>query len=185
MSAPPRVLGGARRRHALGLPVSSRHGSAERRPRSIRTAPPPSGLGCARRPHAGFSVLEVLVAFIIVALVVTALFRLFGGALGNAAAADEWTRALLVAQSRLALVASAQPLRAATDAGTDADGRITWRTSVMPYVPADADPDLERASESMPTQLFRVTVDVSFPGDNGKDRSVSLSTVKIGQRNPA
>jgi Tfp pilus assembly protein PilV len=32
----------------------------------------------SHRGHAGFSVLEVLVAFIIVGLVVTALFRLFG-----------------------------------------------------------------------------------------------------------
>jgi general secretion pathway protein I len=165
-------------------------------PRSLGSLPPgglvsrsgrpfPTDVRDVHRRETGFSVLEVLVAFIIVALVVTALFRLFGGALGNAAAADEWTRALLVAQSRLELVASAQPLRAATDAGTEADGRITWRTSVAPYVPPDANPDLERTSESMPTQLFRVTVDVSFPGDNGKDRNLSLSTVKIGQRNPA
>ena len=40
------------------------------------------------RHAGGFSLLEVLVAFIIVALVVTALFRLYGGALGNASAAD-------------------------------------------------------------------------------------------------
>jgi general secretion pathway protein I len=139
----------------------------------------------ARRPHAGFSLLEVLVAFIIVALVVTALFRLFGGALGNAAAADEWTRALLVAQSRLTLAAAAQPLRETTDAGTEADGRIAWRTSVTPYVPPDPDPDLERASEAMPTRLFRVTVDVRFPGIAGQSRTLSLTTVKVGQRNPA
>jgi general secretion pathway protein I len=133
----------------------------------------------------GFSLLEVLVAFIIVALVVTALFRLFGGALGNAAAADEWTRALLVAQSRLTLAASAQPLRETTDAGTEADGRIAWRTSITPYVPPDPNPDLERASESMPTRLYRVTVDVRFPGAAGQSRTLSLTTVRLGQRNPA
>jgi general secretion pathway protein I len=137
------------------------------------------------RGQAGFSVLEVLVAFIIVGLVVTALFRLFGGALGNAAAADEWTRALLVAESRLALAASAVPLRETADAGTDADGRIVWRTSVTPYVPPDADPDLERLSQSMPTKLYRVTVDVRFPGTAGRERSLSLSTVRLGPRNPA
>jgi len=130
-------------------------------------------------------VLEVLVAFIIVALVVTALFRLFGGALGNASAADEWTRALLVAQSRLALAAAAQPLRETTDAGSEADGRIAWRTTVAPYVPPNPNPDLERVSESMPTRLYRVTVDVRFPGIAGNARTLSLSTVKVGQRNPA
>lgn len=133
----------------------------------------------------GFSVLEVLVAFIIVALVATALFRLFGGALGNASAADEWTRALLVAQSRLAIAAATQPLRETTDAGTEADGRIVWRASVAPYVPPDANPDLERASDLTPTRLYRVTVDVKFPGVAGKERTLTLSTVKLGARNPA
>jgi len=143
-----------------------------------------SGIAGVRRAG-GFSLLEVLVAFIIVALVVTALFRLYGGALGNASAADEWTRALLVAQSRLALAASAQPLLESTDAGSDADGRIDWRTSVTPYVPPDADVDLERASEAMATRLFRVTVDVRFPGIAGQSRTLTLSTLKVGQRNPA
>jgi general secretion pathway protein I len=139
----------------------------------------------ARRAHGGFSVLEVLVAFIIVALVVTALFQLFGGALRNAAGASDWTRAMLVAQSRLALAASTKPLQPANDAGTEPDGRIAWRTSVAPYVPPDANPDLERATESMPTRLYRINVDVNIPGEDGKSRSISLSTVKIGQRNPA
>ncbi|HEX6137161.1 MAG TPA: hypothetical protein VF059_05855 [Casimicrobiaceae bacterium] len=126
----------------------------------------------------------MLVAFVVVALVVTALFRLYGGALANASGADEWTRALLVAQSRLELAAAARPLREATDAGTEADGRVAWRTSVVPYVPPDANADLERASEAMPTRLYRVTVDVRFPGVSGRERTLTLSTVRIGARNP-
>lgn len=144
-------------------------------------------MALATRPRqsGGFSLLEVLVAFIIVALVVTALFRLFGGALGNASAADEWTRALLVAQSRLALAAAAVPLREVSDGGTEGDGRIAWRTAVTPYVPPDTDPELERTTEAMPTRLYRVTVDVQFPGAGGQPRTLSLSTVRLGQRNPA
>ena len=136
-------------------------------------------------PSRGFSLLEVLVAFVIVALVVTALYQLFGGALGNASAANEWTRALLVAQSRLDFAAAADPLREGSDAGTEADGRIAWRTTVTPYVAPDPNPDLERASEMMPTRLYRVTVDVRFPGPTGRERTLSLTTVKLGLRNPA
>jgi general secretion pathway protein I len=138
-------------------------------------ARPGRGLGPAAADR-GFSLLEVLVAFIIVALVVTALFRLFGGALGNASAASEWTRALSVAQSRLTLAGATQPLQEAAEAGMESDGRIAWRTSVVPYVAPDANPDLERASEAMPTRLYRVTVDVRFPGIAGQSRTLSLST---------
>src|SRR5438067_6428726 len=132
----------------------------------------------------GFSLLEVLVAFIILSLVATALFRLFSGALGNAAAAEEWSRALLVAQTRLAVAANTLPLREASDQGSESDGRIRWETKVAAYTPANTTDDLERLSEGLPTRLYRVSVDVRFPSDNGRDRVVSLSTVKVGARNP-
>ena len=73
----------------------------------------------------GFSLLEVLAAFVILALVATALFRLFGGALGNVGIAEDASRAVLVAESRLA-AARGEPFRAGTESGTEDDGRIGW-----------------------------------------------------------
>ena len=142
-------------------------------------------MGMHRRTQTGFSLLEVLVAFMIVGLVVTALFRLYGGAMNNMSAADDWTRALLVAQSRLAIASAAQPLRETTEAGTADDGHIEWKTSVVPWVPPDVNADVEQASQTMPTRLYRISVDVTFPGIGDKPRSLSLSTIAIGARNPA
>ena len=73
----------------------------------------------------GFSLLEVLAAFVILALVATALFRLFGGALGNAGVAEDASRAVLVAQSRLD--AARGELRAGTQSGTE-DEKFAWMT---------------------------------------------------------
>jgi general secretion pathway protein I len=153
------------------------------------TSPPSSRRSRSLQPacrvaSAGFSLLEVLVAFVIVALVATALFRLFGGALRNAAAADDWSRALLVAESRLALAAHAQPLREGADQGAELDGRIRWRSSVAPYETPNTSDDLARVSEQSPNRLFRVSVDVSFPSDSGRQRVLSLSTLKLAGRNP-
>ena len=137
-----------------------------------------------RRHHnTGFSLLEVLAAFVILALVATALFRLFSGSLTNASAAEEWSRALLLAESQLDTVASTQPLKETTDRGSDITGRIQWETRVVPYSPPDTNPDLERAAELLGTRLFRVTTDVKFPGVIKGERTLSLSTVKLAQRN--
>jgi general secretion pathway protein I len=152
------------------------------RSRGLR-ARPVDAHGHERAQQRGFSLLEVLVAFVILALVATALFSLFGGALRNASASEEWSRALLVAQSRLAEAANVQPLREGTMAGTEPDGRISWQSVVAPYVAPDANPDLERASDTMTTRLFRITVDLRYAGDDGRDRTLSLSTVRLGARN--
>ena len=137
-----------------------------------------------KRSSRGFSLIEVLVAFVIMALVATALFRLFSSSLVNASASEEWSRALQVAESRLANAAASQPLKEARDRGVDLDGRVEWETTVTPYVVETLDPDLDRASESLAMRLLRVTVDVKYKGSDGKERTLSLATVRMGPRNP-
>ncbi len=140
--------------------------------------------GRARNLPCGFSLLEVLVAFVILSLVATALFRLFSGALTNASAADDYSRAVLVAQSALAEAAATPPLREATQSGSADDGRIAWTTRVAPYAPPDVPPDLERAAATMPTRLYRVTAEVTFPAPSGGQRTYALATTRIGAREP-
>lgn len=147
-------------------------------PRRARSAP-------RLRPVRGFSLIEVLVAFVIMALVATALFRLFSSSLNNAAAAEEYSRALLVAESQLEAAASAQPLREGSERGTDNAGRMQWESRVANYVVPDLDPDLDRASEALAMRLFRITVDVKYIGGDGHERTLTLATVRMGPRNPA
>lgn len=136
----------------------------------------------SRQPARGFSLLEVLVAFVILSLVATALFRLFSGALGNASAAGEYSRAVLVAESVLAEAAATQPLREGTAQGTADDGKLAWTTRVATYEPTDVNPDLASASESMPTRLYRVSAEVTFAAPAGDKRTVALATTRIGSR---
>jgi len=112
------------------------------------------------------------------------LFRLFSGSLTNASAAEEWSRALLVAQSQLDLAASTQPLLESTERGVDRSGNIQWETRVVAYSPPDTNPDLERAAELLGTRLLRVTTDVKFPGVVEGERTLSLSTIKLAQKSP-
>ena len=135
-------------------------------------------------PQRGFSLIEVLAAFVILALVATALFQLFSGALLNASAADEWSRASLVAESRLAAAAGAVPLVEATDRGDEAEGRIHWETRVRAWDAPSVEPELARISDTMMTRLYRVEVDVRFPGLAGRERTLSLATVRLAAKDP-
>ncbi len=130
----------------------------------------------------GFSLLEVLVAFVILSLVATALFRLFSGALNNASAADDYSRAVLVAESVLATAAATQPLREETQSGSADDGRIGWTTRIAPYSPPGISPDLERVAETMPLRLYRIAAEVTFAAPSGGQRTYALVTTRIGAR---
>ena len=145
--------------------------------RRLRRSPRTTGSGTFARARAqrGFSLLEVLVAFVILALVATALFRLFGGALGNAGIAEDASRAVLVAQSRLD--AARTELRA--DSGTEDDGRIAWTTRVEPWEPPDTPAPLGTATQMIATQLYRVSVEVRYPGAGGRERALELSTLRV------
>jgi general secretion pathway protein I len=137
-----------------------------------------------KRPCAGFSLLEVLVAFVILALVGTALFRLFGASLNNASLADEYSRAALYAESRLAAAAVEAPLRERSDQGASDDGRYAWSTKVESYAPPGATADQERMAQMLPLRPWRLTVTVSWPGDFGGQRSLSLATVRLAIKQP-
>jgi len=126
--------------------------------------------------------LEVLVAFVILALVGTALFRLFSGALTNASAADDYSRALLVAESVLEETAGTPPLRDGTRSGNADDGRIEWTTRVAPYLAPAGNADAATGTETMNVQLWRVVADVRFPGPDGKPRTLTLATVRMATK---
>jgi general secretion pathway protein I len=172
------ITNGARIRDSL----SSRR---PRRPGVVRSkslGPRFRGDGGALLRAAGFSLIEVLAAFVILALVGTALFRIFAGALGNASLSDEYSRATLLAESRLASPGVETPLREGTQQGTSDDGKYAFNSSIQPYRPPASTPDLDAAVDLMPVRLWRIAVIVSWPGVAGSDRSIALATVRLAAK---
>lgn len=144
--------------------------------------------GCAGRVAArnerGFSLLEVLAAFVILALVGTALFRIFAGALGNASLSDEYSKATLYAENQLATLGVDAPPREGTNQGASEDGKYSWSTRIDPFNPplGNVAPEQDHSAEAMPVRLWRLGVTVRWPGVAGNDRSVALSTVRLATR---
>lgn len=78
---------------------------------------------------AGFSLIEVLVAFTIMAVSIGALLVAFSGGIKNTAVTRDYNRAVIIAESRLAEIGMLEPL-AAEQAAEGRDGRFHWTTTV-------------------------------------------------------
>jgi general secretion pathway protein I len=123
----------------------------------------------------GFSLIEVLVAFVILALTIGVLMRIFSGGLRNIGAAADYSRAVAIAESTLAAAGIETPLAVGETSGEAAPG-YAWRMRIEPAAPADpAEP-----GATPPLQLYRVDVTVSF-GDPRRPRSVRLTSLRVAR----
>jgi len=124
----------------------------------------------------GFSLLEVLVAFSILAVTLGVLLNIFGGGLRLAGVSDDTARAASFAQSRLAQVGVAEELTEGETRG-DFDERFRWIVRVQPYEVMDEEID----TENLPVQLYLVNVRVEW-NDRGRPRSLALTTLRLAAK---
>lgn len=90
----------------------------------------------AARAQRGFTLLEILVAFVVLALVGGALLEMFQGGLRNLATGDGYSRAALLAESTLSQL-RAEPELAAGERGGELEPGYDYRLALAPYQDAD------------------------------------------------
>jgi len=117
----------------------------------------------------GYSLLEVIVAFALLALALTLLLGSLSGAARQVHNADLRTRAMLHAQSLLAATGIEQPLQEGRSQGDWEDGRYRWELQVEPYADARASalPQAAATTASGPT-LAQLTLQVRWGEGNGE-----------------
>ncbi len=123
------------------------------------------------RRQEGFSLLEVLVAFVILSISLGVLLQVFATGLRNAGTADDYTQATLYAESILATIGRETPLSEGQHSGPIND-RFSWRSTVAPYT--DDMPDPEKTH----VRAYRVEVEVFWDG-LAQTRSVMLETLRL------
>jgi general secretion pathway protein I len=129
-----------------------------------------------RAPERGFTLIEVLVALLVLATTVVAALQLLGGGLRLARAAGDHTGAALLASAVLAELEPG-PLQEGTTEGDSPPYRWTRRIALEPaLVPLEPD-----SHEAVGLRLARVSVDVRW----GSGRHVELVTLRAWRPGPS
>lgn len=128
------------------------------------------------RPHErGFSLLEILVAFSILAISLGALLTLYSTGLRNLSVARDYSRALIMAESKLAEIAVRQPLEAIDRSGVF-DDKYRWTVEINEHSVPPAD-----TSPAGSSQLYHITVTVTWGDhrDEATPRRVVLNDLRF------
>jgi len=126
----------------------------------------------ASRRSNGFTLIEVLVALVIMAVSLAALFNVFSTALRNTTAAESHALATTHAQTILARIGVEQPLTEGEISGR-IDEKFSWRIDMHPLSVEDRS-DANRIF----VRPFRVAVTINWV-DGLAERSVALETLRL------
>ena len=131
----------------------------------------------------GFTLLEVLVAFVIAALALGALYQGAVGGLQATRAAAQYQEAIARARSHLAAVGHGSRIVVGEQQGDDGSG-FHWRLRILPAGNAPLGRgDAAAVARGPRAILYAVAVTVSWQSDG--NREVRLESRRIGPAPPA
>ena len=154
---------------------------------------PYSAEACAPGRARGFSLLEVLVAFVILALALGVIMRVFSQGMSRVGESDAYARAVTLAQSKLAQLGADIALEEGELSGEGADA-LRWRVRLSAYEADKVQAAKEAADKAqaanagsaapapLPVRLWQVEVEVSWDAGEAPPRSVRLATLKLAPR---
>ncbi len=130
-------------------------------------------MNCRQAAQQGFSLLEILVAFSILALSLGIVLNIFSGGLRRTIIAEEYQQAVVIAQAKLAESGVVTALQEGISSGQVQD-KYFWRVQVQMYL-MNAEAEEGQSAAVLP---YQVTVTVEWPA--GKtNRQVQLTTLKL------
>jgi general secretion pathway protein I len=131
----------------------------------------------ATRTQRGFTLIEVVVAFVMLALVLGVSFQIFSTGLQRAGDLDDYSRALVIAQSRLAESSIGDEFVEGEQSGETEDRRFKWIQTIAIF--DDGTAAEQRAQATY--YSFRIAVRVGWTTAAGIERHLDLSTLTVGR----
>jgi len=120
----------------------------------------------------GFTLLEVIIAFVIMALILGATFDTFSTGLRQAGMTGHYAGAVVRAESQLALLDQSGPLTAGVKTGR-LDDIYTWRTEIAPVALEEGE-----TPEEGRYRLYNVAITVYWAEGDGV-RDVTLRSMRL------
>ncbi len=122
----------------------------------------------------GFSLLEILIAFSILALSLGILLKIFSAGVNTAIIAENYTTAVQLSESLMAKTGIETPLQIGLYEGSE-NNIYHWQIEISPFIfnPENIDATLQKA------ELFKVKVTVNWDNGNANDRQIELIKLKL------
>lgn len=129
-----------------------------------------------RRGSGGFTLLEVMLAFVIFALSFATVLEIMAGSMRSVRRASDDTEVALLAQSVMDLVGTEIPIEEGQYSGTGMD-RYQWQLGVYLYESGGDDVSTQQLAEMSGIELYRVDLDIDW--ETGRNqRNLHFSTIR-------
>lgn len=126
----------------------------------------------------GFTLLEILAAFVVFSLAFAAVLQVLSGAMRNTVRAADYSEAALWAQSHLDMVGLSVPLEESTDSG-DYNDTFRWEMEITPHQPEDDGRGVDM--DLIEVELLRIDLTI-FWGERGRERKAQFVTIRSRQK---
>ena len=134
----------------------------------------PSNRG--KRNVAGFTLLEVMLAFVIFALSFATVLEIMTASMRSVRRASDDTQVALLAQSVMAQVGTEIPIEEGQFSGTGMD-RYQWRLGIYLYAASGDDVGTMELAEMSGIELYQVELDIDWEVGRGQ-RNLHFSTIR-------
>jgi len=127
----------------------------------------------------GFTLVEIVVAFVLLSAVLMTGFEIFSQGLRRAGDLDDQARAIVIAQSKLAASGTEELFKEGSWQGQSEDGRFRWVLVIQRTDEGSAGPG---QPVNNAYQLYRVDVRVEWTAVDSRTRAIELATLGLGPR---
>jgi len=129
-----------------------------------------------RRASGGFTLLEVMLAFVVFALSFATVLEIMAGSMRSVRRASDDTEVALFAQSNMEMVGTEIPVEEGEFSGTGMD-RYDWRLGIYLYAASEEDMHSLELAEMSGVELYKVDLDINW-NTGRRQRDLHFTTIR-------